>query len=116
VGTLQSDVLHSIGYLVNRAINGDIRDVRRVIKTLATAADALGHGVSHLGTRLSEPDKHYGAEIWEPLTIGGAQLRAASLHCAQSDAMVTSLLATTVGELADSPRQAPHHAELNGPA
>jgi hypothetical protein len=115
-GPAQSDLMHAIGSLVARASGGDIRDVRRTIKTLATAADALGDGVSHLGTRLAEPDKLYGSEIWEPLTMAGAQLRSGALHMNQSDSMVTSLLSTSVGELAETPRQAPHHSQLNGPA
>jgi hypothetical protein len=115
-GPAQSDLLHAIGSLVARASGGDIRDVRRTIKTLATAADALGSGVSHLGTRLAEPDKLYGGEIWEPLAMAGAQLRSGALHMNQSDSMVTSLLNTSVGELAETPRQAPHHSQLNGPA
>jgi hypothetical protein len=115
MGGAQADLLHSITSLVNRASQGDIRDVRRAIKTLAVAADHLGGGVSHLGRRLAEPDKHYGAEIWEPLTTAGAQLRSGALHMGYSDANVSSLLRSTVGEIASSPRTAPHHSQLNGP-
>lgn len=115
-GGMQSDLLHAIGSLVARASGGDIRDVRRTIKTLATAADALGQGVSHLGTRLAEPDRHYGQEIWEPLAMAGAQFRSGALHLGVTDANVTSLLNTSVGELAESPRMAPHASQLNGPA
>lgn len=115
-GGAQSDLLHSITSMVNKASHGDIRDVRRCIKTLATAADCLGSGVSHLGRRLAEPDKKYGPEIWEPLTRASSQIRSGALHMGQSDSMVSSLLRTTVGELANSPRQAPHDSQLNGPA
>lgn len=110
----QSDLLHAITSLVNRACYGDVIDVRRVVKTLTSAADCLGGGLSHLGHRLGEPDKLYGAEIWEPLITAGAQCQAAAIHCGQADAMTASLLAVTVGELAQSPRQAPHHSQLNG--
>jgi hypothetical protein len=110
----QSDLLHAITSLVNRACYGDVIDVRRVVKTLTSAADCLGGGLSHLGHRLGEPDKLYGAEIWEPLITAGAQCQAAAIHCGQADAMTASLLAATVGELAQSPRQAPHHSQLNG--
>jgi hypothetical protein len=89
--------------------------VRRCIKILTVASDALGHGVRHLSRRLAEPDKHYGPEIWEPLSQAGAQLGSGALHMGQSDAAVVSLLRSTVGELADSPRVAPHHSQLNGP-
>jgi len=114
VGAAQSDLLHSVTYLVNLASNGDIRDVRRVVMVLAAAADGLGGAFSHLGNRLAEPDKHYGAEIWEPLIKASAQGRAMAIYAEQAGAMTDSLLQTTVGELADSPRQAPHHSQLNG--
>lgn len=114
-GGPQSDLLHAITSVVRRASDGDIRDVRRCIKILATASDALGHGVSHLSRRLAEPDKHYGPEIWEPLSSASAQLRSGALHMGHSDANLISLLRSTVGELADSPRVAPHHSQLNGP-
>lgn len=114
-GGAQSDLLHGIETLVRRASAGDIRDVRRTVKVLTVALDALGHGIGHLSRRLAEPDKHYGAEIWEPLSAGAAQARSGALHLGYSDAMLTSLLRSTVGEIADSPRQAPHHSQLNGP-
>jgi hypothetical protein len=114
VHAAQSDLLYAIGALVSMASTGDIQVVRRVIKTLSSAADGLGTGLLHLGNRLAEPDKHYGHEIWEPLVQAGAQVRSAGLHCAQADAMTVSLLAVTVAELAASPRQAPHHSQLNG--
>ena len=110
----QSDLLQAIGALVAQASAGDIKAVRRVVKTLATAAEGLGSAISQVGTRLAEPDKHYGNEIWEPLLTGGAQVGSGSMHLAQSDQMMQSLLSSTVAELADSPRQAPHHSQLNG--
>jgi hypothetical protein len=114
VSMAQSDVLYAISALVAMASNGDIRAVRRVVKTLSAAAAGLGGGLARLSIRLAEPDKHYGGEIWEPLGTAGAQMAAAGLYCEQADSAMLALLASTVGELADSPRQAPHHSQLNG--
>jgi hypothetical protein len=110
----QSDLMHAITSLVNRASQGDVIDVRRVGKVLSAAGDNLAGGASFLGTRLAEPDKHYGPEIFEPWVMAGAHFRAGALLLEQADAMTTSLLQSTVGELAASPRQAPHHSQLNG--
>ena len=114
-GGAQSDLLHGIETLVRRASAGDIRDVRRTVKVLTVALDALGHGIGHLSRRLAEPDKHYGPEIWEPLSAGAAQARSGALHLGYSDAMLASLGRTTIDEISESPRQAPHHSQLNGP-
>nr|MDQ2876449.1 hypothetical protein [Actinomycetota bacterium] len=110
----QSDLLHAITAVVNRASNGDIIDVRRALKILASAAGALGGGATFLGTRLAEPDRHLGPEIWEPVGMAGAHGQTMALVLQQADQMAQSLLAMTVGELAVSPRQAPHQSMLNG--
>lgn len=112
----QSDLMHIIGALVAQASNGDIKDVRRVIATLAAAMDDLAGGVSALSRRLAEPDKDYGNEIWEPLQVAAAQVMAASLHCGDSDAELQAMLNRTVAELAESAQHAPHNSQFNGGA
>jgi hypothetical protein len=110
----QSDLMHAITSIVNRASQGDVIDVRRAIKILASAGENLAGGTSFLGQRLAEPDKHYGPEIFEPTGMAGAHFHAGAVVLEQADAMVTSLLQTTVGELAASSRQAPDKSQLNG--
>ena len=44
----------------------------------------------------------------------GSQCSAAGMRLAEADALLLSLLGATVGELADSPRRAPHSSQLNG--
>jgi hypothetical protein len=110
----QADLMHAITSIVNRASNGDVIDVRRAIKILASAGENLAGGTSFLGRRLAEPDKHYGPEIFEPTGMAGAHFHAGAVVLEQADAMVTSLLQTTVGELAASSRQAPDKSQLNG--
>src|SRR5580692_681074 len=113
-GGAQGDVLAGIWSLVAEASAGDLIAVRRVIGTLTAVSDGMRGAWSRLGTRLAEPDKHYGPDIWEPLLQASAQDGSAALHGAQSDAALASLAGTTVGDLAASPRQAPHHSQLNG--
>lgn len=115
-GGAQSDLLYAMGALAAEASNGDVRAVRRVIATLSEVTGEMGGVLVRLGMRLAEPDKDYGPEIWEPSRAAGAQCNAAGLMLAEADAMLVSLIGTTVGELADSPRRAPHSSQLNGGA
>jgi hypothetical protein len=114
VHAAQADLLHAIHGLVGMAHGGDAKVARRVIATFAAGSDAMGQAATHIARRLSEPDKHYGSEIWEPVGTGGHQLCSGSMHFAQALAMVDSLLRMTGSEMADSPRQIPHHSQYNG--
>ena len=115
-GGAQSDLLYAINALAAEASHGDIKAVRRVAATFAAATGELGGALSRLGTRLAEPDKDYDPVIWEPFMSAGAQSRCAAIQLGEADAMLVSLLGTTVQELADSPRRAPHSSQLNGGA
>lgn len=110
----QSDLMHAITSIVNRASKGDIIDVRRAIKILASAGGNLASGTMFLGTRLAEPDRHLGPEIWEPTGGAGHHFQAGALLLEQADAMTTSLMQMTLGEVAASPRQGPDRSMLNG--
>ena len=116
IAAIQGDLLHVINALVAQASSGDIQAVRQVGMTLSRAWEGAGNALGRLGRRLAEPDKHYGPEIWEPWVTAGAQTGAAGMLLSQADAMLASLMATSVGELAASSRQAPHHSQLNGGA
>jgi hypothetical protein len=57
-------------------------------------------------------DMHYGPEITEPLAKASVHLQAAAMAFSEGDASLTTLLAMSVGDLANSPRQAPVHTEF----
>jgi hypothetical protein len=113
-GGAQSDLLYAIDALVAEASNGDIKAVRRVAATMAQAVAGMGGALARLGQRLGEPDKDYGSDIYEPVLSAGSQCRAAGIRLTEADALLVSLISATVGELADSPRRAPHSSQLNG--
>jgi hypothetical protein len=113
-GGAQSDLLYAIDALVAEASHGDIKAVRRVAATLSQATTGMGSALRRLGQRLGEPDKDYGPEIFEPFMSGGSQCSSAGMRLAEADALLLSLIGATVGELADSPRRAPHSSQLNG--
>jgi hypothetical protein len=115
-GGAQSDLLYAANALAAEASHGDIHAVRRVDATFAAVATELGSALTRLGQRLSEPDKRYGPEIWEPVMQAGAQCKAAGIHLGEADANTLSLINTTLGELANSPRQSPHHSQMDGGA
>jgi hypothetical protein len=66
-----------------------------------------------LARQMAEPGQNYGPEITEPLQKGGQNLTATAMSLSESDASITSLINMTLGDVATSPRQAPHHAELS---
>jgi hypothetical protein len=120
-GGAQSDILYAISALVAEASHGDIKACRRVLETFAVMfggfdGGGAGSALVGLGTRLSEPDKRYGPEIWEPVMQAGASISAAGIKLGEATANLVSLINTTVGQLADSPRQAPHHSQMEGGA
>lgn len=120
-GGAQSDILYAISALVAEASHGDIKACRRVLETFAVMfggfdGGGAGSALVGLGTRLSEPDKRYGPEVWEPVMQAGASISAAGIKLGEATANLVSLINTTVGQLADSPRQAPHHSQMEGGA
>jgi len=66
-----------------------------------------------LSRQMSEPGQNYGPEITEPLAKAGEHLQAAAMAFSEADANLSTLINMTVGDLATSARQAPHHAELS---
>lgn len=95
----------------SRAAAGNIRAKQWAIKVCAeilTRASAL---MMMLSRTLSE--RGYGPEITEPLARAGAMTQAAAMAAGESDSAITSLANMRVGDLADSPRQAPERGELS---
>jgi hypothetical protein len=68
---------------------------------------------SMMSRAMSEPGANYGPEITEPLAKASTHLQAAAMAFSEADASLTTLLAMSVGDLANSARQAPHHTELS---
>jgi hypothetical protein len=66
-----------------------------------------------LARQMSEPGMNYGPEITEPIAKAGTHLQAAAMAWSEADAALAALMNMTVGDLANSSRQAPHHAELS---
>jgi len=66
-----------------------------------------------LSRSMSEPSSNYGPEITEPAAKSAEHLQAAAMAFGESDTNLTTLLNMSVGELASSARQAPHHGELS---
>lgn len=90
---------------------GNIRAKQWAIKVcteIFTRAAALALMLSR-----TVAERGYGPEISEPLARAGAMAQAAAACCAEADTAITTLAHMTVGELADSPRQAPQQSELS---
>lgn len=65
-----------------------------------------------LARAMSEPGSNYGPEITEPLQKAAVHLQAAAMAFSEADSNLSTLVNMTVGDLARSPRQAPHTSEL----
>ena len=66
-----------------------------------------------LARQMSEPGQNYGHEITEPIAKMATMIQGAAMSGGEADAALTSLSNMTVGDLANSSRQAPHHTELS---
>ena len=66
-----------------------------------------------LSRAMSEPGQNYGPEVTEPLAKAGVHLQAAAMAFSEADGALATLINMTVGDLANSARQAPHHTELS---
>lgn len=61
---------------------------------------------------MSEPGQNYGPEITEPMAKAQTHLQAAAMAFSEADSNLSTLINMSVGDLANSARQAPNHAEL----
>jgi hypothetical protein len=91
---------------------GNIHAKHAAIKACTEGLLRFAAMLSMMSRALSEPGMNYGPEITEPLAKGAVHLQAAAMATSESDAALTTLIAMSVGDLANSARQAPHHAEL----
>jgi hypothetical protein len=95
------------------AAAGGIRHKQAALKSANEASLRFSAMAQMISRTMSEPGNNYGPEITEPLGQAAQHLQAAAMAFGESDNALTSLIHMTVGELADSPRQAPHHSELS---
>lgn len=93
------------------AAAGGIRAKQAAVKACAEIFIRLSGLLLMLSRTIAE--RGYGPEIFEPLAQAAVFAQAAGLACGQSDAALESLANMKLGELADSPRQAPHREELS---
>jgi hypothetical protein len=94
------------------AMAGNIHAKQRGIKSAGEGSARGSQMASMLSRSMSEPGSNYGPEITEPLAKAAQHEQAAAMAYAEADAALASLMQMSVGELATSARQAPHHTEL----
>jgi hypothetical protein len=94
-----------------RAAAGNIRTKQWAVKVCAELCTRLSALLLMMSRTLAE--RGYGPEISEPLARAGTMAQAAAMSCGESDTAITTLVNMSVGDLADSPRQAPERGELS---
>jgi hypothetical protein len=62
-----------------------------------------------LARTMSEPGSNYGPEITEPIASAGTNFQAGAMSLSEADSNLETLANMTLREVAQSPRQAPHH-------
>jgi len=104
-------VIEGLQRLRAEASAGNAHDKHRVMRALSevglranTTAVAISRGMTDQG--------HYGPEITEPVARSGQHFQAAAMVLGEADTALGTLLGMSLGELARSPRQAPHYREL----
>lgn len=106
-------LVEGINRIHSEAAAGGIRHKQAALKSANEASLRFSAMAQMISRTMSEPGNNYGPEITEPLGQAAQHLQAAAMSFGESDNALTSLIHMTVGELADSPRQAPHHSELS---
>jgi hypothetical protein len=95
------------------AVSGGIHAKQHGVKASTEGSIRFSQMASMLSRTMSEPGSNYGPEITEPLGKASQHLQAAAMAFGEADAALTTLMSMSVGELAASSRQAPHHGELS---
>jgi hypothetical protein len=105
--------VEGVGQIHAEAAAGGIHAKQRGIKASTEGSMRFSAMASMLSRTMSEPASNYGPEITEPLAKAAEHLQAAAMSFGEADTNLTTLLNMSVGELAASSRQAPHHGELS---
>jgi hypothetical protein len=106
-------LIEGVNQIHAEAAAGGIHAKQRGIKSAVEGSIRFSAMAAMLSRAMSEPGANYGPEITEPLAKASEHLQAAAMAFSESDTNLTTLLNMSVGELASSSRQAPHHGELS---
>jgi len=106
-------LIEGINEVHAHAQSGGIHAKREAVKAIHEGLIRFGAMLGMLSRQMSEPGQHYGPEITEPLAQSGQYCQAGAMSASEADAAISTLINMTVGELATSPRRAPHHEELS---
>jgi hypothetical protein len=106
-------LIEGVNQISAEAAAGGIHAKQRALKAATEGCIRFAQMAMMLSRSMSEPNSNYGPEITEPSAKAGEHLQAAAMSFGESDTNLTTLLNMSVGELAQSSRQAPHHAELS---
>jgi hypothetical protein len=106
-------LIEGINEIHAHAQSGGIHAKREAVKAIHEGLVRFGAMLTMLSRQMSEPGANYGPEITEPVAQGGQHCQAGAMSVSEADAALTTLINMTVGDLATSPRPAPHHSELS---
>jgi hypothetical protein len=106
-------LIEGINQVHAEAATGGIHAKQSALKACNEACVRFAAMASMLSRQMSEPGQNYGPEITEPVSKSAEQLQASAMTFSEADANLSTLINMTVGDLATSARQAPHHAELS---
>lgn len=112
-GNAVEQFVEGVNQIHAHAQAGGIRAKLEAVKAAHEACVRFSAMAQMLSRQMREPGMNYGNEITEPIGKAGVQLQASAMEFSEADAALTSLLNMTVGDLAQSSRQAPHHTELS---
>lgn len=106
-------LIEGVNQVHAEASAGGIHAKHSGIKSCTEGSLRFSAMAAMLSRAMSEPGSNYGPEITEPLAKAATHLQAAAMAFSESDGALSTLINMSVGDLASSARQAPHHAELS---
>ena len=112
-GNAVEQFVEGVNQIHAQAQAGGIHAKHAAVKACHEACVRFAAMAQMLSRQMSEPGMNYGNEITEPIAKSATQLQASAMTFSEADAALTTLENMTVGELAASSRQAPHHTELS---
>jgi len=112
-GNAVEQFVEGVNQIHAQAQAGGIHAKHAAVKACHEACVRFAAMAQMLSRQMSEPGMNYGNEITEPIAKSATQLQASAMTFSEADSALTTLENMTVGELAASSRQAPHHTELS---
>jgi hypothetical protein len=106
-------LIEGVNRIHSEAAAGGIHHKQAALKAASEGSIRFSAMAQMLARTMSEPGNNYGPEITEPLGQAAQHLQAAAMAFGEADTNLTSLIHMSVGDLAKSSRQAPHHSELS---